>query len=127
MVPYGSQFYLFPSYISYRKSFFHLKLPFEIGFFETSDFFIVWMVDGGWYTEAILDVKKNNVFGNISETTRRVFLIVSASNRRFLKTFSEKTSKKNKIFILYKKFRTNFFSEISPFFEVCSRVDLVNI
>ena len=84
------------------------------------------MVDGGWYTEAILDVKKN-VFGNISETTRRVFLIVSAPHRRFLKTFSEKTSKKNKIFILYKKFRTIFFSEISPFFEVCSRVDLVNI
>ena len=41
---------------------------------------------GGWDTEAILDVKKNNLFGNISETTRQVFLIVSAPHRRVLKT-----------------------------------------
>ena len=83
------------------------------------------MVDGGWDTEAILDVKKNNLFGNISETTRQVFLIVSAPHRRVLKT-SLGMFRIGKIgFFLCKKFRTIFFvsdfmskkttfSEISP-------------
>ena len=44
-----------------------------------------WIVDG-WDTEAFLDVKKNNLFGNISESTRQVFLIVSTPHRRVLKT-----------------------------------------
>ena len=42
------------------------------------------VVDGD--TDATFDVKKNNLFGNISETTRQVFLIVSAPHRRVLKT-----------------------------------------
>ena len=45
--PTGSQFDLFRSYISHRKSFLPFKLQPEIGFFETSDFF--YSVDsGGW-------------------------------------------------------------------------------
>ena len=48
--PTGSQFDLFLSYISYRRSFLHFKLLPEIGFFETSYFFIAWIVvDGGWW------------------------------------------------------------------------------
>ena len=73
----------------------HPKLLPEIGLFETSYFFIAWMVVvvvvvvvvvDGWDTEAFLDVKKNNLFGNISESTRQVFLIVSTPHRRVLKT-----------------------------------------
>ena len=46
--PTGSQFDVFLSYISLEESFLTFKLPLEIGFFETSYFFIAWMVDGGW-------------------------------------------------------------------------------
>ena len=59
--PTGSQFDLFRSYISYRKSFLHLKLPLVIGFFETSDFFIAWMVvvdGGGWWWMVVDGTRK---------------------------------------------------------------------
>ena len=45
--------------------------------------------------------------------------------RRVLKTFSEKNSKKIKIKFV-QKFRTIFFQRFLRFFDVCSRVDLVN-
>ena len=44
------------------------------------------MVDGGWDTEANLDVKKNNLFENISKTTQYFFLIVSAPHKRVWNT-----------------------------------------
>ena len=49
---------------------------------------------------------------NFSISIRYFFLVVSRPLRRVFKTFSEKNSKKNKIFILSKKFRTIFFSAI---------------
>ena len=68
-------------------------------------------------------LSKKVYFSNI---TRYFFLVVSRPLRRVIKTFSEKNSKKNKKFILCKKFRTIFFSAISRFFEVCRSGDLVN-
>ena len=41
---------------------------------------------GGWDTEATLDVKKNNLFENISKTTQYFFLVVSAPHRSVWKT-----------------------------------------
>ena len=70
--------------------------------------------------------KKIMYFKNFSKTIQYFFLVVSRPLRRVLKTFSEKISKKNKILILCKKFRTIFFSAISRFFEICSSGDLVN-
>ena len=52
--------------------------------------------------------KKIMYFKNFSKTIQYFFLVVSRPLRRVLKTFSEKISKKNKIFILCKKFRTFF-------------------
>merc|ERR1712243_531587 len=46
--------------------------------------------------------------------------------RRVFKTFSEKNSKKIKIFKFVKKFRTTFFQQFLQFFEVCSSGNLVN-
>ena len=71
-------------------------------------------------------VEKNHVFKNFSKIIQYFFLVVSRPLRRVSKTFSEKNSKKNKNFILSKKFRTIFFSAISQFFEVCRSGDLVN-
>merc|ERR1711973_1065345 len=63
---------------------------------------------------------------NFSKTIRYFFLVVSLPLRRGFKTFSDKNSKKMKIFKFVKKFRTTFFSTISSIFEVCSSSDLVN-
>ena len=76
------------------------------------------MVDGSRKSKKIM------YFKNFSKTTRYFFLVASRPLRRVFKTFYEKNSKKNKIFIFCKKFRTIFFSSISRFFEVCSRGDL---
>ena len=70
--------------------------------------------------------KKIMYFKNFSKTIRYFFLVVSRPLRKVFKTFSAKNSKKNKNFILSKKFRTIFFSAISRFFEVCRSGDLVN-
>ena len=59
--------------------------------------------------------KKIMYLKNFSKTIRYFFLVVSRPLRRVSKTFSEKNSKKNKIFIFCKKFRTIFFS--SDFFD----------
>ena len=53
--------------------------------------------------------KKNTYFTNFSKSIRYFFLVVSLPRRRFFKTFSEKNSKKIKIFKFVKKFRTTFF------------------
>ena len=53
--------------------------------------------------------KKIMYFKNFSNTIQYFFLVVSRPLRRVFKTFSEKISKKNKILILCKKFRTIFF------------------
>ena len=63
--------------------------------------------------------KKIMYFQHFSKTIRYFFLVVSRPLRRVLKTFSEKNSKKNKIFILCKKFRTIFF--FSDFFDFFSK------
>merc|ERR1712243_245464 len=63
---------------------------------------------------------------NFSKTIQYFFLVVSLPFRRVFKTFSEKNSKKMKIFKFVKKFRTTFFWEFLRFFEVCSSGDLVN-
>ena len=60
--------------------------------------------------------KKITYLKNFSKTIRYFFLVVSRPLRRVFKTFSEKISKKNLIFILCKKFRTIFFfSDFSIF------------
>ena len=46
---------------------------------------------------------------NFSKTIQYFFLVVSLPPRRVFKTFSEKISKKIKIFKFVKKFRTTFF------------------
>ena len=53
--------------------------------------------------------EKNRYFTNISKSIRYFFLVVSLPPRRVFKTFSEKNSKKIKIFKFVKKFRTTFF------------------
>ena len=68
-------------------------------------------------------LSKKVYFSNI---TRYFFLLVSLPLRRVLKTFSEKNSKKIKNFKFVQKFRTIFFQRFLRFFDVCSRVDLVN-
>ena len=80
------------------------------------------VVDGGWDTEAHFDVKKNNLFGNISKTTQYFFLIVSAPHRRVLKTsfgmfrigkignFSNKKISQ----LFFPRTKKTIFSEISP-------------
>ena len=60
--------------------------------------------------------KKITYFKNFSKITQYFFLALSLPLRRIVKTFSEKNSKKNKIFILSKKFRTIFFSPIFSIF-----------
>ena len=60
--------------------------------------------------------KKITYFKNFSKTTQYFFLVVSLPPRRLFKTFSEKNSKKIKIFKFVKKFRTTFFSAISLIF-----------
>ena len=62
-------------------------------------------------------VEKNDVFSTFLKNYSIFFLVVSLPPRRVSKTFSEKNSKKSKIFILCKIFRTIFFSSISRFFE----------
>ena len=64
---------------------------------------------------------------NFSKTIRYFFLVVSLPLRSLLQTFSDKNSKKIKIFKFVKKFRTTFFSQwFFRFFEVCSSSNLVN-
>merc|ERR1712198_654108 len=52
--------------------------------------------------------KKNMYFKNFSNTIQYFFLVVSRPLRRLFKTFSQKSSKKNKIFMIFLKFRTIF-------------------
>ena len=62
--------------------------------------------------------KKNTYFTNFSKSIRYFFLVVSRPLRRVFKTFSEKNSKKNKIFKFVKKFRTIFFfNDFFRFFD----------
>ena len=73
--------------------------------------------DGWWWVmDGQAKSKKITYFKNFWKTIRYFFLVVSRPLRRVLKTFSEKNSKKNKIFILCKKFRTIFFSAIFSIF-----------
>merc|ERR1711955_76427 len=53
--------------------------------------------------------KKIVYFQHFSKTIQYFFLVVSRPFRKVLKTFSEKNSKKIKIFKFVKKFRTTFF------------------
>ena len=72
-----------------------------------------WM-DGWWMDGRAAEVEKITYFKNFSKTIQYFFLVVSRPLRRVLKTFSEKNSKKTKIFNFCKKFRTIFF--FSDFF-----------
>ena len=70
-----------------------------------------WVMDG-----RAAEVEKITYFKNFSKTIQYFFLVVSRPLRRVLKTFSEKNSKKTKIFNFCKKFRTIFFfSDFSIF------------
>merc|ERR1712035_119677 len=62
--------------------------------------------------------KSNKImyFQHFSKTIRYFFLVVSRPLRRVFKTFSEKNSKKIKIFKFVKKFRTIFFLVIFSIF-----------
>ena len=61
--------------------------------------------------------KKIMYFKNFSKTIRYFFLVVSRPLRRVFKTFSWKSSKKNKIFMIFFKFRTIFFQRFFRFFS----------
>ena len=76
----------------------------------------------GW-TDGLAKSKKIMYFKHFSKTIRYFFLVVSRPLITVFKTFFEKNSKKNKKFILSKKFHTIFFSAISRFFEVCRSGD----
>ena len=56
--------------------------------------------------------RKNHVLVDFSKSYGYFILVASRPLRKVFKTLSEKNSKKNKIFILSKKFRTFFFSAI---------------
>ena len=73
-----------------------------------------WMGDGRTGGQA--KSKKIMYFQHFSKTIRYFFLVVSLPLRRVFKTFSEKNSKKMKIFKFVKKFRTTFFLGISLIF-----------
>ena len=64
--------------------------------------------------------KKIMNFKNFSNTIQYFLLVVSRPLRRVFKTFSWKSSKKNKISMIFFKFRTiffsNFFNFSHPFF-----------
>ena len=81
---------------------------------------------GGWWMDGQLKSKKILYFKNFSNTIRYFFLVVSRPLRRVFKTFSWISSKKNKIFMIFFKFRTIFFQRFLRFFEVCSSGNLVN-
>ena len=66
-----------------------------------------WMGDGR--TDGQAKSEKIMYFQHFSKTIRYFFLVVSRPLRRVFKTFSEKNSKKMKIFKFVKKFRTTFF------------------
>ena len=72
-----------------------------------------WVMGDGWRWWVMGDgqpkSKKIPYFKNFSKTIRYFFLVVSRPLRRVFKTFSEKNSKKIKIFKFVKKFRTTFF------------------
>ena len=80
-----------------------------------------WVMDG-----RAAKVEKNHVFSTFLKNYSIFFLVVSRPLRRVFKTFSEKNSKKIKIFKFVKKFRTTFFQQFLQFFEVCSSGYLVN-
>ena len=73
----------------------------------------------GWVTDGQAKSKKIMYFQHFSKTIRYFFLVVSRPLRRVFKTFSEKNSKKIKIFKFVKKFRTTFF--FSDFFDFLSK------
>merc|ERR1712035_294471 len=71
----------------------------------------------GWVTDGQAKSKKIMYFQHFSKTIRYFFLVVFLPFRRVFNTFSEKNSKKIKIFKFVKKFRTTFFfSAIFSFF-----------
>ena len=88
------------------------------------------LTDGGWMDDGWVDGQAKSIkityFENFLKTTRYFFQIVSRPLRRVFKTFSEKNSKKIKKIKFVQKFRTIFFQRFLRFFDVCSRVDLVN-
>ena len=61
--------------------------------------------------------KKIMYFKNFSNTIQYFLLVVSRPLRRVFKTFSWKSSKKNKIFMIFFKFRTIFFQRFFRFFS----------
>ena len=83
-----------------------------------------WVMGDGWVMDGWMDgrmggqpkSKKIMYFQHFSKTIRYFFLVVSRPLRRVFKTFSEKNSKKMKIFKFVKKFRTTFFLGISLIF-----------
>ena len=76
-----------------------------------------WMVDGGWWMDGQRKSKKIMYFKNFSNTIQYFLLVVSRPLRRVFKTFSWKSSKKNKIFMIFFKFRTIFFQRFFRFFS----------
>jgi len=76
-----------------------------------------WVMDGWMDGRTGRQSRKKSCIFKISQKLFDIFfLVVSLPPRRVFKTFSEKNSKKNKNFILCKKFRTTFFSAISSIF-----------